>query len=292
MVVIYGFRLFKYFRIKPQLYILWSTIVHAWQPILGFVVVILILFAAFALAGMIVFGFQVLEFRNFTESFDYPTWADTSRGSGVVFFMCFVVFIILIFTNVFIAIVNKRRGPFLRLYDEMYRKTKGEEQEEADTIKEHGSMSPWSNAFFSSPVAKAQSGGPSSKQTGTYDVWSVYASGRPHHMRFMFDVLSEGAEAFMQDLALSDQQTKTLSSRLRNGVIFTTLRKLFPCFGGPKPSAASDEYGQAYSEAERRIHLRSVYGQKVSLNESFPFFMASNTIEDVYKWTREILIPS
>eukprot|EP00741_Cyanophora_paradoxa_P000433 tig00000404_g424.t1 len=98
MVVIYGFRLFKYFRIEPQLYILWSTIVHAWRPIIGFVFVILLLFAAFALAGMIVFGFQVLEFRNFTESyanlfrfllgdFDYPTWADTSRGSGVVFFI-------------------------------------------------------------------------------------------------------------------------------------------------------------------------------------------------------------
>eukprot|EP00741_Cyanophora_paradoxa_P006563 tig00000117_g6353.t1 len=57
------------------------------------------------------------------------------------------------------------------------------------------------------------------------------------------------------------------------------------------PLSRSYEHSGQLTAAGGLLNLHPVPGQKVSLNESFPFFMASNTIEDVYKWTREILIP-
>eukprot|EP00741_Cyanophora_paradoxa_P005843 tig00000113_g5661.t1 len=144
MIVAYGFRLFKYFRIWPSLYVLWQTIVNAWRPIAGFVFVILLIFGAFALTGILVFGFQIYEFRHFTEAyfslfrflmgeFNYSDWSDTSRTSGLVFFIVFIVFVVLIFQNIFIAIISNS-------YEQVFRTTNEEIAEEKDIIEEHGSM--------------------------------------------------------------------------------------------------------------------------------------------------------
>eukprot|EP00002_Diphylleia_rotans_P008182 TRINITY_DN1791_c0_g3_i2.p1 TRINITY_DN1791_c0_g3~~TRINITY_DN1791_c0_g3_i2.p1 ORF type:complete len:707 (+),score=102.08 TRINITY_DN1791_c0_g3_i2:57-2177(+) len=111
------FKLFKYFRYNENLNFIWNILSTAASQLLTFTLVFLLVLSSFSIYGYFSFGNSMEEFHTWwlsmvttflmlSANFEVERFAEVSPFWGYVFVISFIVFICLIFVNVFIAILS------------------------------------------------------------------------------------------------------------------------------------------------------------------------------------------
>lgn len=109
---------FKFFRLHPGITLFWRMFAFAAPALIAFIMFLLICFMAFGLMGMVWFGKQGKAFNSVWLFFStelnmlvgdgmgYEDFLSLHRFTGQWFYWLFVVFVVLILMNTFIAILN------------------------------------------------------------------------------------------------------------------------------------------------------------------------------------------
>jgi len=109
-------KLMKYMTFSTRIQFLFAILSHSAQDLAIFAIVLFVLFGAFGFSGFLLFSSDVESFRTFPHSFlnlfrfligdiDYEPLAESSTIYGSIFYCCFGVVMLLILSNVFIAIL-------------------------------------------------------------------------------------------------------------------------------------------------------------------------------------------
>ncbi|KAM6123058.1 polycystin-2-like protein 2 [Phoenicopterus ruber ruber] len=110
-------KIFKYISFNKTMTQLSSTLSRCAKDIIGFAIMFLIIFFAYAQLGYLVFGSQVEEFSTFQNciftqfrivlgDFNFETIEAANRILGPVYFITFVFFVFFVLLNMFLAIIN------------------------------------------------------------------------------------------------------------------------------------------------------------------------------------------
>jgi len=110
-------KMFKYISFNKTMTQLASTLSRCGGDILGFSVMFIIVFFAFAQLGYLLFGTQVADFSTFDSAiftllrtilgdFDFHSIEQANRILGPIFFLCYVFFVFFVLLNMFLAIIN------------------------------------------------------------------------------------------------------------------------------------------------------------------------------------------
>ncbi|GLD97416.1 hypothetical protein PINS_up006100 [Pythium insidiosum] len=111
-----GFNILSRFRFHPRLNILTRTVARALHQFVGFFVVFVTIFAAFAIAGAALFGDRVKEFSTLDNtikscinmlfgSFDISVIESQPYQSGALFYWSYMIVVALVLLNMMLAIV-------------------------------------------------------------------------------------------------------------------------------------------------------------------------------------------
>ena len=109
-------QVFKYLRLNQKISVLWSTIYFAFDQLLMFMVVFLIMLAGFGFAAIFVFGTKLGDFRDITNAcssllrallgeFDYTAMRWAAPSIAPIFFGLYIFIVVLVSLNLIIAIV-------------------------------------------------------------------------------------------------------------------------------------------------------------------------------------------
>lgn len=110
-------KLFKYISFNKTMTQLTSTLSRCAGDVLGFTVMFIIVFLAFAQLGYLLFGTQVEDFSSFESAiftllrtilgdFDFYAIEQAHRVLGPIFFLAYVFFVFFVLLNMFLAIIN------------------------------------------------------------------------------------------------------------------------------------------------------------------------------------------
>eukprot|EP00741_Cyanophora_paradoxa_P019782 tig00021168_g19092.t1 len=109
---------FLFLSLERRIAVIWRTLFFARWDLLAFVACFFVMFAGYAFMGNIIFGYQLPRFHNFTASFaslfrflggdfEYDDINSASPVAGMVYFFSFMILVVWIAFNMFIAILNK-----------------------------------------------------------------------------------------------------------------------------------------------------------------------------------------
>ncbi|KAH9111894.1 hypothetical protein AeMF1_013708 [Aphanomyces euteiches] len=109
---------FKYLRLNTRLNMLWTTLRLAAKDLIAFVVIFIFIFFGYAVMGFLLFGNHVREYRSLSGSlascfqmllgaFDFDALASANPVMSGMFFFSFMIFVVLIVVNMFIAILSE-----------------------------------------------------------------------------------------------------------------------------------------------------------------------------------------
>ncbi|ETO13837.1 hypothetical protein RFI_23534 [Reticulomyxa filosa] len=112
------FKLFKYFSVNRRLKFFFTMLGKAGQDLLMFILVLIIFFLGFGFCGYMIFSSDVDDYRSMVYAFsnmvrfmvgdiDYSSLQVSSRTWGSVYYVLWSVLMLLILTNVFIAILSQ-----------------------------------------------------------------------------------------------------------------------------------------------------------------------------------------
>jgi hypothetical protein len=116
--VIWSFvKVFKYLRLDNSFLKLWDVLAHSTKTILPFLIVICLIFLAFAFSGVWLFGHKMYDFhtlglafaylfRSCIEGFDYEELKDASPGTAPIWATAWTMMASFILLNMFIAILS------------------------------------------------------------------------------------------------------------------------------------------------------------------------------------------
>ncbi|XP_054850723.1 polycystic kidney disease 2-like 2 protein [Eublepharis macularius] len=110
-------KIFKYVRFNKTMTQLSSTLSRCAKDIIGFAVMFIIIFFAYAQLGYVAFGSQTDEFSTFQNSiftqfrimlgdFNFASIEQANGILGPIYFITFVFFMFFVFLNMFLAIIN------------------------------------------------------------------------------------------------------------------------------------------------------------------------------------------
>eukprot|EP00656_Telonema_subtile_P013049 TRINITY_DN16615_c0_g1_i1.p1 TRINITY_DN16615_c0_g1~~TRINITY_DN16615_c0_g1_i1.p1 ORF type:complete len:639 (-),score=164.91 TRINITY_DN16615_c0_g1_i1:53-1969(-) len=111
------FKLFKYMQLSVRLNILWLTMRQARPFLVGFTFMFLLVFFGFALTGFVLFGSRHVQFASTFRSiralfgflfgdFDYTEMRTQQPMLAPLFFYGFLIIVLFVMINIFIAILN------------------------------------------------------------------------------------------------------------------------------------------------------------------------------------------
>ncbi|KAJ6236324.1 polycystin family member [Anaeramoeba flamelloides] len=110
-------KIFKYFRMNRRMSLLWQTLARAFPNLIMFSIFFIIIFLAFSITGVIIFGPSLTNFRDITASLitsfrmalgevEYDELKQVNRILGPLYFLFFTFFVIYTLLNMFLAILN------------------------------------------------------------------------------------------------------------------------------------------------------------------------------------------
>jgi len=109
--------IFRYTSLNPRFQVLWMTLMNAGPDLFAFMVFFFIVFIGFVTTAHMLFGPDVKEYSTYAASFitawglmlgqfDYPPLAASNRVMAPLFFITYVMLIVLILLNMFLAIID------------------------------------------------------------------------------------------------------------------------------------------------------------------------------------------
>ncbi|CAF0936292.1 unnamed protein product [Adineta steineri] len=110
-------KIFKYVSFNKTMTQLSTTLSRCAKDVLGFSVMFMIVFLAYAQLGYLLFGTMVTDYKTFSTSiftlfriilgdFDFDAILDAHRILGPIFFLTYVFFVFFVLLNMFLAIIN------------------------------------------------------------------------------------------------------------------------------------------------------------------------------------------
>merc|ERR1719428_1974491 len=110
-------KVFKYLQMYPSLSTLWRTLELSMTDTLPFLVVFLLFTSGFTFAGHWIFGFMMVEFHSWTQSFStlvqtmggglpYDDMKQFSPIGAAVFTMAWILMMAMVLVNMFVAILT------------------------------------------------------------------------------------------------------------------------------------------------------------------------------------------
>jgi len=110
-------KVFKYISFNKTMTQLSSTLSRCGKDLMGFSIMFLIVFFAYAQLGYLIFGTQIHDFKSFGDSiftlfriilgdFDFHELEQANRIMGPIFFCTYVFFVFFVLLNMFLAIIN------------------------------------------------------------------------------------------------------------------------------------------------------------------------------------------
>lgn len=110
-------RVFKFLQLNDRLNLLGRTISEATGDLIGFLFMFAIVFLGYSLLALMVYGTALESFRNYPSAcsslflillgeLDYSSMRDVNRVLTPIFFFSFLIIVIFILMNMFLAIVN------------------------------------------------------------------------------------------------------------------------------------------------------------------------------------------
>ncbi|XP_070544814.1 polycystin-2-like protein 1 isoform X3 [Ptychodera flava] len=110
-------KVFKYISFNKTMTQLSSTLSRCGKDLMGFSIMFLIVFFAYAQLGYLIFGTQIDDFKSFGDSiftlfriilgdFDFHELEQANRIMGPIFFCTYVFFVFFVLLNMFLAIIN------------------------------------------------------------------------------------------------------------------------------------------------------------------------------------------
>ena len=117
LVFLVTLRFLKLFRFNKRMSLLGSTIRECAKPLGSFFICFMIVFLAYAILAMMVFGLDNDKYKNFVGTFetqtsillgdfDYEELQRTNRLLGPIYFFTFMYFSVFYLLNMFMAIIN------------------------------------------------------------------------------------------------------------------------------------------------------------------------------------------
>lgn len=108
----------KYFEMNQRLNILTRTLEASAQSVVGVLVIFLLIVTSYALAGMVLYGHAVADYRNMSSafatlfltlmgSFDYDVLRTENRGWTFMYFWTFIVLALFIMLNFITAVIGQ-----------------------------------------------------------------------------------------------------------------------------------------------------------------------------------------
>ncbi|KAF0683259.1 Aste57867_24691 [Aphanomyces stellatus] len=111
-------KIFKFLRMNSTLNLLWQVLGMALKDLMGYMVIFLLIFLSYSYMGSFAFGFDLQEFSSISSSFatcfhmlagDFPydRLQQANPRLAPVFFVTFVVLVLQIMVNMFVAILSE-----------------------------------------------------------------------------------------------------------------------------------------------------------------------------------------
>ncbi|CAK4711011.1 unnamed protein product [Aphanomyces euteiches] len=111
-------KIFKFLRMNSTLNLLWQVLGMALKDLMGYMVIFLLIFLSYSTMGSFAFGFDLQEFSSISKSFatcfhmlagDFPydRLQQANPRLAPVFFVTFVVLVLQIMVNMFVAILSE-----------------------------------------------------------------------------------------------------------------------------------------------------------------------------------------
>eukprot|EP00929_Paragymnodinium_shiwhaense_P090946 TRINITY_DN5101_c0_g1_i3.p1 TRINITY_DN5101_c0_g1~~TRINITY_DN5101_c0_g1_i3.p1 ORF type:complete len:857 (+),score=252.61 TRINITY_DN5101_c0_g1_i3:105-2675(+) len=114
--VMIAVKFFQCFSAQPKLAVVTNTLVQAGTDVAHFLIVFIVIFFAFVISGMFMYGRRMWEFSSFTQSsitcflmclgeFDMNEYMEDMQYTGFLWFFLFQVLLILLMLNMLMAII-------------------------------------------------------------------------------------------------------------------------------------------------------------------------------------------